>query len=93
MFKGKHNIFFMVSKVDGEKIKKVDKATMVCRSGAPINLNIVTQECDFDRTVSYPYTFTILVANTKHGEEGTGEFSLGVYATDPKITMKQMPME
>jgi hypothetical protein len=63
MFRGKHSIFFMVSKVAGKRITKVDKATLVCRSGAPINLNIITSECDFDKSVSYPYKFSLLIAN------------------------------
>jgi len=67
MFKGKHNIFFMVSAVDGDYIKKVDKATMICMSGSPINLNVVTAECDFPPGLSYPYTFTVLVATSKSG--------------------------
>lgn len=91
MFKGKHNIFFMVSSLEGDYIKKVDKSTMVCRSGAPINLNVISAECDFPANLSYPYVFTVLVANTKQGEEGTGEFKLSVYSTDPKMTLKAKP--
>jgi hypothetical protein len=93
MFKGEHNIFFMVAMEDGEKIKRVDKGTMVCRSGAPINLNVITAECDFPRSKSYPYKFTLLVANTKSGEEGSGKFQVSVYAKDDKIKIKQLSIK
>ena len=91
MFKGKHSILFMVSKVGGKLIKTVDKATLVCRSGAPTNLNIMTSECDFDKTVSYPYKFTMMVANAEHGADGEGEFELSVYATDPAMQVTRLP--
>lgn len=91
MFKGKHSIFFMVSKVEGKRIKAVDKTTMVCRSGNPVNLNIITSECDFDKSVKYPYNFTIMIANSEHGAEGEGEFEFAVYATDANVKVAELP--
>ena len=91
MFKGKHSIFFMVSKLNGQRIKKVDKSVIVCRSGNPINFNIVTSECDFDRTVSYPYKFTLMLANGENGAAGEGKFEASVYATDPNFTVTKLP--
>ena len=91
MFKGKHSIFFMVSKTGGKRISKVDKTTLVAKSGNPINLNIITAECDFDKSVSYPYKFTIMLANAEHGEEGEGEFEFLVYATDPNMKVEPIP--
>ena len=91
MFKGKHNIFFMVSKCNGGRISKVEKNAMVCRSGAPTNLNIVTAECDFDKSVSYPYKFTLMIANAAHGEEGEGDYYFGVYSTDPEMKVNELP--
>ena len=75
----------MVSKMNGRRITKVDKTTMVMKSGNPVNLNIITGECDFDKTVTYPYRFTILVANAEHGPVGEGAFEFSVFATDSKI--------
>lgn len=88
-FKGKHSIFFMVCKNDSKPIKKLDKDTIVCRSGNPINLVTVTSECQFDTSVSYPYTFSLLVANAAHGPEGEGSFEVKVYSTD--MGMKVAP--
>ena len=85
MFKGKHSIFFMVSKCNGKRIKENNKTLMVSKSGNPVNLNIVTAECDFDKSVSYPYKFTIMIANAEHGAEGEGKFEFAVYATDSNI--------
>ena len=92
MFKGKHAIFFMVSKNNGKRITKVDKNTMICRSGNPVNLNIITAECDFDKSVSYPYKFTIMLANAEHGKDGEGEFEFGVYATDPNLKVEELKL-
>lgn len=81
-FKGKQSIFFMICKNDGKLIKKLDKETIVCRSGNPINLVEITAECQFDNNISYPYTFSLLVANAAHGPEGEGSFEVKVYSTD-----------
>ena len=81
----------MVSKESGKKIQRVDKSKMLAMSGAPTNLNLITTECDFDRTVSYPYKFTMLVANANHGPEGEGTFELGIYAMDEKINVRLLP--
>jgi hypothetical protein len=92
MFRGKHSIFFMVSKVGGKRINKVDKDTLLCRSGAPINLNIITSECDFDKSVSYPYKFTLMVANAEHGKDGgEGKFEVLFYTTDSNFTIRELP--
>ena len=91
MFKGKHNIFFMVSKLNGKRITKVDKATMLMRSGNPTNLNVITAECDFDKTVSYPYRFTMMIANLEHGKDGEGAFEFSVYSTDPDMKVEPLP--
>jgi hypothetical protein len=71
-FKGKHSIFFMISKNNGKRIAKLEKDLILTKSGNPINLNIITSECHFDSSISYPYTFTLLVANTEHGAPGEG---------------------
>lgn len=91
MFKGKHNIFFMVCKNNGKRITDNDKTKLVSKSANPINLNIVTAECDFDKSVSYPYKFTIMIANTSSGTEGEGKFEFAVYATDPNIKVEPIP--
>jgi hypothetical protein len=52
---------------------------------------MVSSECDFDKSVSYPYKFTLLVANTSHGIEGEGTFEITVYSTDAKMQLKPLP--
>jgi len=89
-FKGKQSIFFMLTKNSGKRIMKVDTDSIVVRSGNPINLMSVSNDFEFDNTVSYPYTFTLLVANTEHGPAGEGTFELTVYSTDPKMTVGPM---
>lgn len=89
-FKGKQQIFFIVQKSKGKPITKIDKELTLTSSGAPTNLMIVSAECDFDKTVSYPYTFTILIANMEHGAKGEGSFDLTVYSTDTAMVLKQL---
>ena len=81
----------MVAKVNGKLITKVDKSTMICRSGNPTNLNTITSECDFDKSVNYPYKFTLMVANAEHGKDGEGKFELTVYSTDSKVKVTRLP--
>lgn len=91
MFRGKHSIFFLVAKNNGKRIKALDKNTILAKSGNPINLNIITAECDFDKSVSYPYKFTMLIANTAPAAAGgEGEFEFSVYATDPLVKVKDL---
>ena len=54
-------------------------------------MNIITAECDFDKSVSYPYKFTIMIANSEHGKPGEGEFEFSVYTTDPQFSVKELP--
>jgi hypothetical protein len=90
-FKGKNAIFFMVCKNDGKLVSKLDKDTIVCRSGNPINLVTVSAECTFDTTNSYPYTFSLLLATAAHGPEGEGTFEVKVYSNDPKTAVARFP--
>jgi len=88
-FKGKNSIFFMLSKNNGKRINKVDKDLIVTRSGNPINLATVTAECIFDKQVSYPYTFSLIVATSTHGSEGS--FEVVIYSNDNKMEVKELP--
>ena len=90
MFKGKQTIFFMMNKLAGQKIKTIDKGSEVCRSGAPINLNLISTQCEFPKNLSYPYEFTVLVANMNKGREGEGTFTLGVYAQDKSLSLSEL---
>ena len=81
----------MIGKYGGKRIKKVEKDLLITRSGNPINLNMVSTECEFDKKITYPYTFSLLVANTGHGKEGEGTFSVTVYSTDQRMTLKPLP--
>ena len=89
-FKGKQSIFFMLCKNDGKRIVKLDIQSLVVRSGNPINLMSVSNDFQFDTSVSYPYTFSLLVANTNHGPPGEGEFEVTVYSTDKAMTVEEM---
>jgi hypothetical protein len=90
-FKGKLSIFFMLSKNDGKRIKKVDTDLIVTRSCNPVNLMTISNDCSFDTSVDYPYTFSLLVANTSKGPAGEGEFEVTVYSTDSKMKVEPFP--
>ena len=53
---------------------------------------VVTQaaELSFPNELSYPYTFSCVVANMKHGEEGHGGFSLQVFSKDKQMTIEKL---
>jgi hypothetical protein len=90
-FKGKHSIFFMLSKNGGKRIKKVDTDLILTRSGNPINLMTISNDCAFDTSVDYPYTFSLLVANTGKGPSGEGDFEVTVYSTDAQMKVQPFP--
>jgi hypothetical protein len=81
----------MLSKNEGKPIKKVDTDLIVSRSGNPTNLMTISGDCTFDTTVDYPYTFSLLVANTAKGSAGEGEFEVFMYSTD--ANMKVLPFK
>lgn len=91
--KGKHFAFIAVSTLKGKKVTKskqlFDKEVTFVREG-PINLSTTTAECDFSADLSYPYKFTVFVANKDGGEAGEGDFKLGVYAKDPNLKVKAL---
>ena len=66
--------------------KSIPKLAMVRPSA------IVTQaaELNFPSNLSYPYTFSCVVANMKHGEEGHGGFSLQVFSKDNKMNIEKL---
>ena len=84
-------MFFVVCKTDGKIIKMPTKANTVCRSGPVSQLVTHTSEIEFDKSVSYPYKFTMLVANNKTVEDGRGRFSVTVCAkSDQDFELKRI---
>lgn len=81
----------MISRSGGKRIKKVVPEEIVTRSGNPTNLLTISADCDFDTSVNYPYTFSLLVANTGKGPTGEGTFELVVYSTDPGMKVEPFP--
>ena len=81
----------MVGNYGGKRIKKVEKDLIIARSGNPINLALVSSEVTFDAKITYPYNFSLLVANSGHGKEAEGSFELVVYSTDPRMTLRPLP--
>jgi hypothetical protein len=89
-FKGKQSIFFMLTKNSGKRVMKVDTDSILVRSGNPTNLMSVSNDFEFDTSVSYPYTFTLLIANAEHGAAGEGNFEVTVYSTDANMSVTPM---
>jgi hypothetical protein len=80
----------MLTKNSGKRVMKVDPESIVVRSGNPINLMSVSNDFEFDTSVSYPYTFSLLIANTEHGAAGEGNFEVTVYSNDVNMTVSPM---
>jgi hypothetical protein len=53
-------------------------------------LALQTVEVEFPGDLSYPYTFSILVANMNHGSEGEGDYSVQVFSKDQKMNIKKI---
>jgi len=47
-------------------------------------------EVDFPTSLSYPYTFSMIVANMKHGEEGEGNYSVQVFSKDAQMKVNKL---
>jgi hypothetical protein len=89
MFKGKQFIIFVLQTINGKRITRMDKSSILGMSGKPVNLNIVSSEITLTTEHSYPLTVTIVAANTNHGKEGEGKFMLNVFSMS-SIKMKKI---
>ena len=54
------------------------------------NLNVVTGEIEFDNSVKYPYTFTLMVGSKVAGPGGEGGYDVTVYAQDKDMTVTKL---
>ena len=66
-----------------------DKSKQVGQCG-PTNSVLQSVACDFSIAETYPYTFTILVANMEGGEDGMGHFTVQVSTKDGAMELKRM---
>lgn len=58
---------------------KLEKRALMTKAGIS-DLKILSQEIDFDDSVSYPYSFTVVCGSRFVGPKGEGEFELKCYA-------------
>lgn len=58
-FKGKNFIGWMVSRMNGKLMTKIDKRALITKAGIS-DLKLLSQEIEFDEKVSYPYSFTVV---------------------------------
>lgn len=86
-FKGKNAIGWFCSKERGKKITKLKRENIIAKAGLS-NLLVVTGECDFPRSVDYPYSFTLMVGSQKSGPQGEGKYDLSIYSSDPKMQVE-----
>jgi len=47
-------------------------------------------DVEFEQNLRYPYTFSAICANMKHGAEGEGGFSLQVFSKDDNIEITKL---
>lgn len=81
--------FLNIQTRDGELIQVYQKAKSVCTLGVS-RTAILADEILMPSKISYPYTFTMMVTNSKKGEEGEGNFSIQIFAKDPKLAVKKL---
>lgn len=88
-FKGKNFIGWMVARLQGKVMAKLDKRALMTKAGIS-DLKILSQEIEFDEKVSYPYSFTIVCGSRYAGPKGEGGFELKVYGRDPNIKIEKL---
>ena len=89
-FKGKLPIMFLLLKNKGKRLVKLKRDLIVGQSGNPTNLKTITAEIPLDNSLSYPYTFSLMVASAVAGERGESAFTVKVYSTSP-LQVKPIP--
>lgn len=88
-WEGKNKIAFCVSKEQGGRIEKITRENVLGKAGIS-NLAIINAMIEFDSSVKYPYTFTVIAASAKAGPEGEGTFELTVFTQDPNGKVADM---
>lgn len=48
------------------------------------------QDVELGGKYNYPYTFTLVVSNMKHGKAGEGSFQVRVFAQDMKAKLEML---
>ena len=81
---------FLLMKEKGQRIYKLKRDNIIGQSGNPTNLKSITAEIELDKSVSYPYTFSLMVASAFGGEKGESEFDLKIFC-DSGCTVKELP--
>ncbi len=89
-FKGKLPIMFLLTKNKGKRIIKLQRNMIIGQSGNPTNLKTITAEIPLDKSVSYPYTFSLMVASALAGQRGESKFSIKIYST-ATLSVKPLP--
>ena len=56
----------------------------------PNSFPIQAKEITFPSNLSYPYTFSFIVANMNHGPEGEGKFSVQLFSQDNNMDVKKL---
>lgn len=79
-----HAYLNMQHNSNGKLISEQRRKQQLCSMG-PRNHPLQSKEIAFPDDLSYPYTFSVLVANMKNGQEGFGNFSVQVFSRDPKM--------
>lgn len=72
---------FMVQKNGGKRITSASTDLLAGTSGAPTDLITVSAEVPLD-VPTYPYTFSLMIANANSGPEGEGKFKVDIKCTD-----------
>ena len=81
--------YINIQKIDGQLIVGPSKKVQLGSSG-PVNAAVQSIELDFPSELSYPYTFSILVANMNTGAEGEGGFMVQAFSKDPSMKFTKL---
>lgn len=91
-FRGKNFIGWMVARLQGRVMAKLEKRAVMTMSKVS-DLKVLSQEIEFDEKVTYPYTFTIVCGSRLAGVKGEGDFELKVYTRDNRMKLESLNYE
>lgn len=83
-FTGPLQIVWVAAKLDGYKLQRFSKQTLVKKTKKS-NAKALSEQVNFDESVSYPYTYTILAGTPTAGSEG--KFEIVVYSKDNHVSL------
>jgi len=88
-FKGPTKVGWILSNEDNARMRKLDRRKIVAKTKVT-NLAVLAQQVTFDRSYSYPATFTLVCGSVTCNDDGyDGKFEVTCYCRDEKFKFEK----